>query len=159
MYRLGYRAPPPPGGPPTAAGTRLLDHRRRHPGQHKERGLPLSGIICDFFRWPEPGDRRFEESEWPDLAAMAEQLADLEVKVAVSMWQTVEPGSDTYHELRASGHLVRDAERGLLTFAWPTREADEAPTLPMAYCNAPGARAALWRRLNANYRSLSVECF
>ncbi len=52
MYRLGYRAPPPPGGPPTAAGARLLDHGRRHPGQHKELGLPLSGIICDFFRWP-----------------------------------------------------------------------------------------------------------
>ncbi|GAA2276171.1 hypothetical protein GCM10010234_09920 [Streptomyces hawaiiensis] len=103
MYRLGYRTPPPPGGPPTAAGARLLDHRRRHPGQHKEHGLPLSGIICDFFRWPEPVDWRFEESEWPDLAAMAEQFADLEVKLAVSMWQTVEPGSDTYHELRVSG--------------------------------------------------------
>ncbi|MFF6787065.1 TIM-barrel domain-containing protein [Streptomyces sp. NPDC012510] len=159
MYRLGHRAPPPPGGPPTAAGARLLDHRRRHPGQHKERGLPLSGIICDFFRWPEPGDRRFEESEWPDPAAMVEQLADLEVNVAVSMWQTVEPGSDTYHELRASGHLVRDAEGGLLTFACPTRESDEAPTLPMAYCNAlRGTRRAV-AAAERQLRSLSVECF
>jgi hypothetical protein len=29
----------------------------------------------------------------------------------------------------------------------------------VAYCNAPGARAALWWRLNATYLSLSVECF
>ncbi len=39
--------------------------------QHKERGLPLSVIVCDFFHWPKMGDWRFEESEWPDPAAMA----------------------------------------------------------------------------------------
>jgi alpha-D-xyloside xylohydrolase len=38
--------------------------------QHEERGLPLSVIFCDFFRWPRMGDWRFEDSGWPDPAAM-----------------------------------------------------------------------------------------
>ncbi|NUP42881.1 MAG: glycoside hydrolase family 31 protein [Streptomyces sp.] len=129
--------------------------------EYKERGLPLSVIVCDFFHWPKMGDWRFEESEWPDPAAMTEELDGLGVKLAVSVWPTVEPGSDTYDELRTSGHLVRNADGGLLTFSWPSREAEEALTLPMAYYDAThtGARAALWQRLNDNYHSLGVGCF
>ncbi|MFE9021380.1 TIM-barrel domain-containing protein [Streptomyces sp. NPDC007808] len=129
--------------------------------EYKERGLPLSVIVCDFFHWPKMGDWRFEESEWPDPAAMTEELAGLGVKLAVSVWPTVEPGSDTYDELRTRGHLVRDADGALLTCAWPSREAGQALTLPMAYYDAthPGARAALWQRLADNYRALGVGCF
>jgi alpha-D-xyloside xylohydrolase len=129
--------------------------------QYKERGLPLSVIVCDFFHWPRMGDWRFEKSEWPDPAAMVEELADLGVQLAVSVWPTVEPGSDTHDELRAAGHLVRDADGGLLTFPWPSRFSGDALIRPMAYYDAthPGARAALWQRLNENYRSLGVACF
>ncbi|MFD0327489.1 TIM-barrel domain-containing protein [Streptacidiphilus monticola] len=129
--------------------------------QFKERGLPLSVIVCDFFHWPRMGDWRFEESEWPDPAAMVKELTDLGVRLAVSVWPTVEPDSDTHDELRAAGHLVRDADGGLLTFPWPSRYAGDALIRPMAYYDAthPGARAALWQRLDANYRSLGVECF
>ncbi|MEV1084596.1 TIM-barrel domain-containing protein [Streptomyces sp. NPDC050211] len=128
--------------------------------QYKERGLPLSVIVCDCFHWPSMGDWRFEESEWPDPAAMVKELTELGVRLAVSVWPTVEPGSDTFDELRASGHLVRDADGGLLTFPWPSRSAEE-PMRPMAYYDAthPRARAALWERLNDNYRSLGVSCF
>ncbi|MYS88681.1 MULTISPECIES: TIM-barrel domain-containing protein [Streptomyces] len=129
--------------------------------QYKERGLPLSVIVCDFFHWPRMGDWRFEESEWPDPAAMVEELTDLGVRLAVSVWPTVEPGSDTHDELRSAGHLVRDSGGGLLTFPWPSRHSGEALTRPMAYYDAthPGARAALWQRLDDNYRSLGVGCF
>ncbi|WP_341866643.1 TIM-barrel domain-containing protein [Streptomyces swartbergensis] len=144
----GHRTPAPP--PEWASGFwqsklryRTQDELLAVARQHKERGLPLSVIICDFFLpCPKMGDWRFEESEWPEPAAMAEELAGLGVKHAVSVWPTVEPGSDTYDELRTSGRLVRDADGGLLTFAWPSREAGEALTLPMAYYDAthPGAR-------------------
>ncbi|MBA2950127.1 glycoside hydrolase family 31 protein [Streptomyces himalayensis] len=128
--------------------------------QYKERGLPLSVIVCDFFHWPKMGDWRFEESEWPDPAAMVKELTELGVRLAVSVWPTVEPGSDTFDELRASGHLVQDADGGLLTFPWPSRSAEE-PMRPMAYYDAthPGARAALWQRLHDNYYALGVSCF
>ncbi|RKT19934.1 alpha-D-xyloside xylohydrolase [Streptomyces sp. 1114.5] len=129
--------------------------------EYKERGLPLSVIVCDFFHWPRMGDWRFEESEWPDPAAMVKELSDLGVKLAVSVWPTVEPDSDAYDALRSSGHLVRDTGGGLLTFPWPSRYGGEALIRPMAYYDAthPGARAALWQQLNDNYRSLGVACF
>ncbi|WP_086860061.1 glycoside hydrolase family 31 protein [Streptomyces milbemycinicus] len=128
--------------------------------QYKERGLPLSVIVCDYFHWPSMGDWRFEESEWPDPAAMVKELTDLGVRLAVSVWPTVEPGSDTFDELRASGHLVQDADGGLLTFPWPSRSAEE-PMRPNAYYDAthPGARAALWQRLHDNYYAMGVSCF
>ncbi|MFD0273611.1 TIM-barrel domain-containing protein [Kitasatospora sp. NPDC127111] len=129
--------------------------------EYKERGLPLSVIVCDFFHWPRMGDWRFEESEWPDPAAMVKELTDLGVKLAVSVWPTVEPDSDAYDALRSAGHLVRDADGGLLTFPWPSRHSGDALIRPMAYYDAthPGARAALWQRLDDNYRSLGVACF
>ncbi|WP_406350039.1 glycoside hydrolase family 31 protein [Streptomyces sp. NBC_01597] len=128
--------------------------------QYKERGLPLSVIVCDYFHWPRMGDWRFEENEWPDPAAMVEELDGLGVRLAVSVWPTVEPGSDTFDELRASGQLVQDTDCGLLTFPWPSRSAEE-PMRAMAYYDAthPGARAALWQRLHDNYRSLGVGSF
>ncbi|MFF4381251.1 TIM-barrel domain-containing protein [Kitasatospora sp. NPDC001547] len=129
--------------------------------EYRERGLPLSVIVCDFFHWPRMGDWRFEASEWPDPAAMVKELSELGVKLAVSVWPTVEPGSDTHDELRSAGHLVREADGGLLTFPWPSRYGGDALTRPMAYYDAthPGARAALWRRLKDNYRSPGVACF
>ncbi|ONI92201.1 family 31 glucosidase [Saccharothrix sp. ALI-22-I] len=128
--------------------------------QHKERGLPLSVIVCDFFHWPKMGDWRFDPSEWPDPAAMVEELAGLGVTLAVSVWPTVEPGSDTYDELRSTGGLIRDAGGGLLTVPWPSHSAEE-PMRAMAYYDAtrPEARAALWQRLNDNYLSVGVGCF
>jgi alpha-D-xyloside xylohydrolase len=128
--------------------------------QYKERGLPLSVIVCDFFHWPAMGDWRFEASEWPDPAAMVAELSDLGVKLAVSVWPTVEPGSDTFDELRSAGCLVRDGDGGLLTCHWPSRSAEE-PMRRMAYYDATDsqARAALWRRLSDNYLSAGVACF
>ncbi|MGW3409705.1 glycoside hydrolase family 31 protein [Streptomyces sp. NPDC000888] len=135
--------------------------------EFKDRGLPLSVVVCDSFHWPRMGDWRFEESEWPDPGAMVKELRDLGVKLAVSVWPTVEPGSDTYEALRSAGHLVRDADGGLLTAPWPSRDDhSEAPTgggsgTPMAYYDAtdPGARSALWQRLSYNYLALGVGCF
>ncbi|GAA3487811.1 glycoside hydrolase family 31 protein [Streptomyces cremeus] len=128
--------------------------------QYKERGLPLSVIVCDFFHWPAHGDWRFEGSEWPDPAGMMQELTALGVRLAVSVWPTVEPGSDSFDGLSAAGHLVRDADGGLLTAHWPSRSAEE-PMRPMAYYDAthPGARTALWQRLNTNYRAHGVSCF
>ncbi|WP_105968128.1 glycoside hydrolase family 31 protein [Streptomyces geranii] len=130
--------------------------------EYKERGLPLSVIVCDFFHWPKMGDWRFEESEWPDPAAMTKELESQEVKLAVSVWPTVEEGSESYDELRAVDGLVgdTDGDGAPLTNAWPAR-GHGTDYQPMAYFDPTGAdaRRLLWQRLNDNYRAQGVTAF
>jgi len=132
--------------------------------EYARRELPLSMMVADFFHWPAMGDWRFEKEEWPDPAAMAARLRDLPtpdgrgVRLAVSVWPTIETGSENYPAFRDAAMLVRDSHGGVLTNHWPVREGGYQPT---AYYDAtdPAARAALWRRLSENYLSCGVTAF
>jgi len=124
--------------------------------QYRERALPLSVIVCDFFHWPRMGDWRFDPEFWPDPEAMIKELDTLGVKLAVSFWPTVDPDSDSYDELRRAGHLVQDAHGGLLTHHWPAKGTPNF--LPMAYYDAtsPDARRAVFARVRDNYLARGV---
>ncbi len=127
--------------------------------EYKRRGLPLSVIVCDFFHWPKMGDWDFDRRDWPDPAAMVEELDALGVKLAVSVWPTVDPDSTSHEPLRAIGGLVRDGHGGLVRQPWPAHGDDGY--VPMAYFDAtdPAARRYLWDRLRANYLDLGVAAF
>ena len=128
--------------------------------EYARRDLPLSVIVCDFFHWPRMGDWRFEPAEWPDPAAMVDELSALGVQLAVSVWPTVEPSSDNHDAMRADGLLVRDAHGGLLTSHWPSREPGPAYQ-PMAYYDAtdPRARQFLWQQLREHYYAHGIRLF
>ncbi|MFI9817684.1 glycoside hydrolase family 31 protein [Saccharothrix variisporea] len=128
--------------------------------EYARRGLPLSVIVCDFFHWPHMGDWRFEPDEWPDPAAMVAELESLGVKLAVSVWPTVEPSSDNHDALRTDGLLVRDAHGGLLTAHLPSREPGPAYQ-PMAHYDAthPDARRLLWQELREHYHAHGISLF
>lgn len=128
--------------------------------EHTRRGLPLSVIVCDFFHWPRMGDWRFEPAEWPDPAAMAAELAELGVELAVSVWPTVAADSENHDALRTAGLLVRDARGGLLTTRAPARGRGQDHQ-PVAHYDPtePRAREFLWQRLRENYHALGVTAF
>ena len=133
--------------------------------EYSRRGLPLSAIVCDFFHWPHMGDWRFETDDWPDAAAMIEELGALAtpdgrgVRLAVSVWPTLEPDSENYTAFRDAGLLVRDSRGGLLTHPWPARgHVEHQPTVYYDPTN-PAARTALWQRLRRNYLNLGVTAF
>ncbi|WP_435176710.1 glycoside hydrolase family 31 protein [Actinacidiphila sp. bgisy145] len=134
----------------------LLDTARAY----ARRGLPLSVIVCDFFHWTRMGDWSFDPDDWPDPAAMVEELDSLGVRLAVSVWPTVEPDATAYPQLRDAGLLVRDSRGGLLTHPWPVRGhgTDRRPT---AYYDAtdPAARRFLWGRLRAHYAAHGITAF
>ncbi|WTJ96713.1 hypothetical protein OG607_26490 [Streptomyces sp. NBC_01537] len=128
--------------------------------EHKERGLPLSVMVCDFFHWTHMGDWDFDAADWPDPEAMIEELESLGVRLAVSVWPTVDPGSSNHDMLRDAGLLVGDSHGGLLTFPWPAR--GHGPDhQPMTYFDAthPAARRHLWQQLSEHYHSLGVSAF
>jgi alpha-D-xyloside xylohydrolase len=134
--------------------------------EYSRRGLPLSAIVCDFFHWTRMGDWSFDPGDWPDPAGMVEELAKLEtpdgrgVKLAVSVWPTLEEGAENFDAWSDQGFLVGDSGGGPLTHPWPVREHGEDHQLN-AYHDAtnPAARAALWERLRANYLALGVAAF
>ena len=128
--------------------------------EHRSRGLPLAAILCDFFHWPKMGDWDFERAEWPDPAGMVKELDELGVKLAVSVWPTVESDSAGFEPLRAVDGLVRDGDGGLLRNHWPARGEDD-PYVAMAYLDPtnPAARSWQWKRLRSSYHDIGVAAY
>ena len=75
--------------------------------EHRQRGLPLSVIVADFFHWSLQGDWRFDPDKWPDPAAMVRELDDMGVKLMVSIWPTVNALSPNFLEMQHRGLLIR----------------------------------------------------
>ncbi|MFH1421822.1 MAG: glycoside hydrolase family 31 protein [Planctomycetota bacterium] len=80
--------------------------------EYKKRGLPISVIVIDFFHWKEMGDWQFDSDCWPNPSAMVRELAEMGIKVMVSIWPTLHRSSVNFMEARERGLLVRN-ERGI----------------------------------------------
>ena len=70
---------------------------------YARRGLPLSVIVIDYLHWTHLGDWDFDRRDWPDPRAMVEELRDLGVETAVSVWPSVSPLSANYQPMRDAG--------------------------------------------------------
>jgi hypothetical protein len=44
--------------------------------EYKERGIPVSAIVIDYFHWTEQGDFKFDPQFWPDPAGMVKELEE-----------------------------------------------------------------------------------
>ena len=127
--------------------------------EYKERGLPLSVIVCDFFHWPHLGDWCFEPSEWPDPAGMVRELNQLGVRLMVSVWPSVATLSSNYDEMLGSGLFIA-TERGTpFHTRFPDRGSTVSPPVSFYDSTNPDARAYLWRKLRDNYLDLGIDVF
>ncbi|HEX3788728.1 MAG TPA: TIM-barrel domain-containing protein [Pseudonocardiaceae bacterium] len=119
--------------------------------EHKRRGLPMSVIVADFFHWPHLGDWRFDPAEWPDPTALVASLADLGIKLMVSIWPTVNPLSENYRTMHEQGFLV-GTEQGIPLHS-PWRDKGFQVEMPVAFYDAtdPAAREFLWSTVKRNY--------
>jgi len=79
--------------------------------EYKQRGLPLSVIVADFFHWTLMGEWRFDPDKWPDVPGMVQELDSMGVKLMVSVWPTVNHLSENFVEMREKGYLV-GSEKG-----------------------------------------------
>ncbi|HEY1640256.1 MAG TPA: TIM-barrel domain-containing protein [Streptosporangiaceae bacterium] len=125
--------------------------------EHKRRGLPLSVIVVDYFHWTRQGDWRFDPAEWPDPSGMVAELAELGVKLMVSVWPTVNPSSENYAEMADRGLLV-DSEHGIGVHLpiWDKGRADRALVSFYDPTN-PQARSYVWGKARENYYSHGVR--
>jgi alpha-D-xyloside xylohydrolase len=115
--------------------------------EHRRRGLPLSVIVIDFFHWTRFGEHRFDPERFPDPAAMVSELRSIGVEPFVSVWPTVHPGSEAWHELEANGWLVEPP--GQLRFV----DVPDFEPVSLTYYDAfaPDARASVAARIVDGY--------
>ncbi|MGW1068521.1 glycoside hydrolase family 31 protein [Streptomyces aureus] len=119
--------------------------------EYRRRGLPLSVVVCDFFHWTHLGDWKFDPAEWPDPAALQTELAELGVKLVVSVWPSVSPLSENHQLMEQRGFFI-GTEYGPMAHAdWPDKQV--ASTVQVAFYDAtnPAAREFVWSRVKENY--------
>lgn len=120
--------------------------------EYRRRGLPLSVIVIDYPHLPKQGNWKLHPKYWPDPDAMVRELNEMNVKLMVNIWPTVDIESENYGEMVRRGLLVR-TERG-------------APVI--STCNGmctyadvtnPEARKFLWGKIRENLHRHGIKMF
>jgi alpha-D-xyloside xylohydrolase len=120
--------------------------------EYKKRELPIDVIVVDYFHWPLQGEWKFDPNFWPDPKAMVKELADMNIKLLVSIWPTVDLRSENYNEMVEMGHLTR-VERGIRI----TRNV-MGQTVNTDFTN-PETKRYVWDIVKKNYFDLGIRCF
>ncbi len=120
--------------------------------KYKELGVPLSVIVCDFFHWPHQGDFRFDYDYFPEPEKMTAELREMGTELMVSVWPTIEFGSENYREMLEKGLLIRN-DRG------PSNHTEFVH--PSVYYDTtnPEARKFVWDTVKKNYYDKGVRLF
>jgi len=118
--------------------------------EYKKRGLPISVIVVDFFHWPFQGDWNFDKKYWPNPKQMVDELREMGIELMVSIWPTVEEGSENYNEMVELGYLVR-SERG--------KRLGQLNRAAIFDATNPEARAYVWSKIKKNYYDLGIKIF
>ena len=120
--------------------------------EYRKRGLPLDVIVLDFFHWPHQGDWDFDRTFFPDPERLVARLKELNVRLMVSVWPTVERASVNFGALNERGYLIH-TRRGLnyvMDFMAPTTHFD---------ATNPEARAFVYDIIRKNYVQKGVRSF
>ncbi|MGO8694999.1 MAG: TIM-barrel domain-containing protein [Rectinemataceae bacterium] len=127
--------------------------------EYRRRGLPLSVIVADYFHWTAMGDWRFDPADWPDPAAMIEELRSMDVVLAVSVWPSVNPDSENYEEMHRGGLLLESVTG--IPFFYLFEDTGSRKKVPMAYYDPsrPEARRYVWDKIRRNYHELGAASY
>ncbi len=121
---------------------------------YHEMGIRLNVIVIDFFHWPYQGSWRFDETYWPEekVKAMCDELHEMNIKVLVSVWPSVDKRSENYEPMLELGYLSRTERGAIETYDYQ----GECATIDVFN---PGAREYLGERLIENYKRLGIDMF
>ncbi len=79
--------------------------------EYKKRNIPISVIVLDFFHWTNQGDWKPDKKYWPHFEDMITTLNKMGIKLAVSVWPTVDSKSENSNEMFEKDLLIR-TDRG-----------------------------------------------
>lgn len=112
--------------------------------RYSEEGIHLDVIIADFFHWTQQGEYKFDETYWPDVAGMCDELEEMGTKLMVSVWPTVDYRSENFREMLEKGYLVRTEQGVRITMTCFGQEVFYDAT-------NPDARTYVWDKIKENY--------
>lgn len=118
--------------------------------EYKERNLPISVIVADYFHWPNQGDWKFDSDFWPDPKAMVEELEKMGIKLMVSIWPTVEETSENYEQMEELGYLMR-SDHG--------KRLGQLNVASVIDVTNPGTRCYVWDKIKKNYYDAGIRIF
>ena len=118
--------------------------------KYKELGIPLSAIICDYFHWTEQGDYKFDPKYWPNVKAMADELHQMNTKLIVSVWPTINEKSENYWHMVDRNMLMRTVHGSDRVFNFYGWQAEIDVT-------NPDTREFVWNKLKENYIDNGVD--
>ncbi len=128
--------------------------------EYKQRGLPISVIVADYFHWTHQGDWQFDPQLWPDPEGMVRQLEEMGIKLMVSVWPTVNGASQNFAEMNAQGMLIRTNKGAPCHWILTDTNAPGLPA-PMYFYDAtnPEARAFHWDQIRQGYYKHGIKVF
>jgi alpha-D-xyloside xylohydrolase len=127
--------------------------------EYKKRGLPLDVIVSDYFHWHMMGDWAMDPHDWPNPAAMMNELKEMNVELMVSVWPTVNRENPVFTEMMERGFLAQTVH-GVQAHIPITDTTPEGVSLVTFYdATNPEARKFLWERIKKNYLDFGVRVF
>ncbi|MBO5798077.1 MAG: glycoside hydrolase family 31 protein, partial [Clostridia bacterium] len=95
-----------------------VQSRNRYPNQKalldnvkmfRDKGIPLDVTVVDYYWWQ--GDfnniTQWNRNDWPDAAAMMQELHDMHVTASISVWPSFKAGTPTYNTVsKVEGFLL-----------------------------------------------------
>ena len=116
------------------------------------RKLPMDVVVIDFYHWTQHGEWKFDPACWPEPEKMINELEDMGVKAAVSIWPTVDQRSENYAYMKEHNLLIRTDRNaqtvkfsnGALIYYDATREE---------------AREFVWEKVKKNYYEKGIHLF
>ena len=119
---------------------------------YKERNIPLSVIVCDFFHWPHQGDFKFDLNYFPDPDGMVKELNEMGTELMVSVWPTIQFDSENYQEMEEKGYLIKNhhGRRNHTEFVSPAVFYD---------ATNPKAGEFVWDKAKKNYYDKGIKIF
>ncbi len=77
---------------------------------YRDRHLPASVMVVDWFYFTKMGQFDFDPKHWPDPAAMNKQLHEMGFETMISVWPRFVPEDRYYAELLKKGWLIAKAD-------------------------------------------------
>jgi alpha-D-xyloside xylohydrolase len=127
--------------------------------EYRQRDLPLSVIVIDFFHWTRQGDWQFDSQAWPDPAEMVKRLEKLGIKVMVSIWPTVSRLSKNFQEMWNKNYIIRNKLGSVAQMYFVDIQAEDGIYLHYYDSTHPDARKFLWEKVKDGYYKYGIKIF